>query len=266
MGQCEGNRDVVQETNIRFSFKALDDIVEEEAAETKSYRGNAVGGNPTPPPKVAQENTMPSKPEPKPDSSRSTEGEASANPPRPRGVSFHKSVTAGQREDPSAESARDGDTGDRVHGIVDEEPPVKEGNATSPKPTVTAGEQPKPAHDSHTTEAGSPTNNDCVESRRRLAQEARACCLAARRRDLKHDVQAFVTQVNGVDMNAATPSLRVLHHRSLADAASMAAKNVDAMSPDELTLHRRRMTCGSRALAALMEKIEEQQRNDRLCR
>jgi len=107
---------------------------------------------------------------------------------------------------------------------------------------------------------------EAMTTHRRLTQEARARCLAARRRDLKHDIQAFVTQVNGVDMNAATPSLRVLHHRSLADAASMAAKNVDAMSPDELTLHRRRMTCGSRALAALMEKIEEQQRNDRLCR
>jgi len=105
-----------------------------------------------------------------------------------------------------------------------------------------------------------------IKARRRLAREARARSLAARRRRLKHEVQAFVTQVSGVDVNVATPSLRVLHHRSLANAAIMAAKNVDAMSPDELTMHRRRMTDGIRALADLMEKIEEQQRNDRLCR
>merc|ERR1711964_443159 len=103
-------------------------------------------------------------------------------------------------------------------------------------------------------------------TRRRLAREARTRSLAARRRRLKQDVHAFVTQVNGVDVNDTTPSLRVLHHRRLANAASMAAKNVDVMSPDELTMHRRRMTDGTRALAALMEKIEEQQRKDRLCR
>jgi len=103
-------------------------------------------------------------------------------------------------------------------------------------------------------------------TRRRLAREARTRSLAARRRRLKQDVHAFVTQVNGVDVNDTTPSLRVLHHRRLANAASMAAKNVDVMSPDELTMHRRRMTDGTRALAALMGKIEEQQRKDRLCR
>merc|ERR1711964_290699 len=52
--------------------------------------------------------------------------------------------------------------------------------------------------------------------------------------------------------------------RRLADAARMEEKDMDAMSPSELVLHRRRLSGGARVspvLAALMEQIEEAQRN-----
>merc|ERR1711964_420803 len=52
--------------------------------------------------------------------------------------------------------------------------------------------------------------------------------------------------------------------RRLADAARMEEKDVDAMSPSELVLHRRRLSGGARVspvLAVLMEQIEEAQRN-----
>merc|ERR1711964_621743 len=52
--------------------------------------------------------------------------------------------------------------------------------------------------------------------------------------------------------------------RRRADAARMEEKDMDAMSPSELVLHRRRLSGGARVspvLAALMEQIEEAQRN-----
>merc|ERR1711964_818156 len=55
-----------------------------------------------------------------------------------------------------------------------------------------------------------------------------------------------------------------LRTRRLADTARMEAKDVTAMSPSELVLHRRRLAHGVRVspvLAALMEQIEEAQRN-----
>merc|ERR1711964_580826 len=55
-----------------------------------------------------------------------------------------------------------------------------------------------------------------------------------------------------------------IHRRRLADAACMEEKDMDAMSPSELVLHRRRLSGGARVspvLAALMEQIEEAQRN-----
>merc|ERR1711964_167619 len=56
----------------------------------------------------------------------------------------------------------------------------------------------------------------------------------------------------------------VLARRRLVDHARMAAKDVDAMSPSELVLHRRRLTHGARVspvLAALMDEIEEAKRS-----
>merc|ERR1711964_445063 len=56
----------------------------------------------------------------------------------------------------------------------------------------------------------------------------------------------------------------VLHRRRLDDTARMEAKDVDSMSPSELTLHRRRLAYGARVspvLAALMDEIEEAKRS-----
>merc|ERR1711964_381521 len=56
----------------------------------------------------------------------------------------------------------------------------------------------------------------------------------------------------------------LLHRRRLADTARMEAKDVAGMSPSELVMHRRRLAHGVRVspvLAALMEQIEEAQRN-----
>merc|ERR1711964_657051 len=56
----------------------------------------------------------------------------------------------------------------------------------------------------------------------------------------------------------------VLARRRLVDRARMAAKDVDAMSPSELVMHRRRLTYGARVspvLAALMDEIEEAKRS-----
>jgi len=53
--------------------------------------------------------------------------------------------------------------------------------------------------------------------------------------------------------------------RRLAEAARMEEKDMDAMSPSQLALHRRRLTHGahvSPVLAALMDEIEQAQRNN----
>merc|ERR1711964_669021 len=72
-------------------------------------------------------------------------------------------------------------------------------------------------------------------------------------------------------MEADIPSSSYLHsaeevlaRRHLLDHARMEAKDVDAMSPSELVMHRRRLNYGARVspiLAALMDEIEEAKHN-----
>jgi len=68
-----------------------------------------------------------------------------------------------------------------------------------------------------------------------------------------------------VNTKAMSPSELALRRRRLADAARMEEKDMDDMSPSELALHRRRLAHGahvSPVLAALMDEIEQAQRNN----
>merc|ERR1711900_136973 len=61
---------------------------------------------------------------------------------------------------------------------------------------------------------------------------------------------------------SGSPAVQVFQRRRLADAARMEAKDVAAMSPSKLVLHRRRLAYGVRVspvLAALMDKIRQAQ-------